>query len=86
MTPLLDWLEARGFVTRSPNPNDRRSVLVHYKPQEQRVVGRLYRVLEGLEGEAERLGEDGQQTVLDFLTAMTRSVTEAASTPPERPA
>ena len=39
VTSLLDRLERRGFVARSPHPSDRRSVLVHYKPQEGRVVG-----------------------------------------------
>lgn len=83
VTSLIDRLEARGFVARSPHPKDRRSVLVHYKPQEQRVVGRLYTVLGRLNAETAALGEAEKETVTRFLRAMTEGLTEAAAAPPE---
>ena len=38
MTSLLDTLERRGFVTRSPDPDDRRKVLVTLTEDGKRVV------------------------------------------------
>lgn len=84
VTPLIDRLEARGFVTRTPHPTDRRSVLVHYRPQERQVVGRLYAVLEGLKLEAERLGDGERRAVSGFLKTMATSITEATQTPHRR--
>ena len=83
VTSLIDRLEARGFVERSPHPSDRRSVLVRYKPQERQMVGRLYAVLGHLKNETERLDDAGQRAVLSFLEGMTAGVTRAATTPPE---
>ena len=83
VTALLDRLEGRGFVARSPHPSDRRSVLVHYKPQEQRVVGRLYAVLGHLNAGVEALGESEKATVVAFLEAMTEGLTEAVTAPHE---
>jgi len=81
VTSLLDRLEGRGFVARTPHPKDRRSVLVHYRPQEQRVVRRLYAVLKHLNANAEALAERDKGAVIAFLTAMTGGLTEAATAP-----
>jgi DNA-binding MarR family transcriptional regulator len=79
VTSLLDRLEGRGFVARSPHPSDRRSVLVHYKPQEQRVVGRLYAVLKHLNAGVAALAEGEKETVVAFLETMTKGLTEAVT-------
>ena len=81
VTSLLDRLERRGFVARSPHPNDRRSVLVHYQPQEGRVVGRLYMVLGHLNTQLEALSEEEKGAVVTFLRAMTGGLTEAVNAP-----
>ena len=81
VTALLDRLEGRGFVARSPHPSDRRSVLVHYKPQEQRVVGRLYTLLGHLNTQLNTLSETEKEAVVVFLRAMTDGLTEAVNTP-----
>lgn len=83
VTSLLDRLEGRGFAARSPHPSDRRSVLVHYKPQEQRVVGRLYAVLKHLGAGVEALSEGEKDTVVAFLETMTKGLTEAVTAPQE---
>ncbi len=41
MTSLLDTLERRGFVTRSPDPDDRRKVLVTLTEHGRQVVDRF---------------------------------------------
>ena len=46
ITNLVDRLVAAGFVTREPNPKDRRSLMVHISPAGVAAVdkvGRLYR-------------------------------------------
>lgn len=43
VTALLDRLEARGFVSRSRDPNDRRALSVSLQPVVFETVGKLYR-------------------------------------------
>lgn len=57
ITPLIDRLEARGFVHMKPHPSDRRSVLVYYLPQEPKVVGRMYKVLGRFQASVSSLSE-----------------------------
>lgn len=82
VTPLIDRLAARGFVERKPHPSDRRSVLVHYLPQKQQVVGRMYAVLEYLNTAVATLGESEKETLIRFLTSMTEGLAEAVTAPP----
>ena len=67
VTSLIDRLEGRGFV--------------HYTPQEQRVVGRLYTVLAHLSAEMATLGETEKGAVTGFLTSMTAGIIEAIAAP-----
>lgn len=41
VTGVVDSLERRGFVRRSPNPADRRSLLVELTPEGRDVVGQV---------------------------------------------
>ena len=81
ITPLIDRLEARGFVERKPHPSDRRSVLVHYLPQEPKVVGRMYAVLGRFQDTVGRFNEAEKAAVASFLTSMTEGLAEAVNTP-----
>ena len=74
VTPLIDRLEARGFVERKPHPSDRRSILVHYLPQEPQVVGRMYAVLGRFQAAANSLSETEKMAVAGFLEAMADAV------------
>lgn len=45
MTSLIDRLEQRGHIERRPNPNDRRSILLHLTPSGETVarqIGAVY--------------------------------------------
>jgi DNA-binding MarR family transcriptional regulator len=42
VTVMLDRLEKAGFVRRSPNPADRRSVLVSVNPKKLKKIGGYY--------------------------------------------
>ena len=39
---MLDRLEKAGFVKREPNPNDRRSILVHTMPEGMARIHPMY--------------------------------------------
>lgn len=84
VTPLIDRLAANGFVERSPHPTDRRSVLVRYLPQEKRVVGRMYAVLEHLNAAVATLDESEKETITRFLMSMTEGLAEAVTAPPSK--
>jgi MarR family transcriptional regulator, organic hydroperoxide resistance regulator len=43
VTVVLDRLESAGYVRREANPNDRRSVLVHLQPANQRRIDAKYK-------------------------------------------
>jgi DNA-binding MarR family transcriptional regulator len=45
VTGLIDSLERRGFVRRTPNPADRRSLLVEITPSGLEVVGEVRRIV-----------------------------------------
>lgn len=45
MTSVLDTLEGRGLVRRSPHPSDRRKILVHLTDEAQVIVDRMLPVV-----------------------------------------
>ena len=51
LTSVLDRLERRGMIRRSPNPDDRRSILVELTPAGRRTSRRVVQVLRQLEHE-----------------------------------
>jgi len=77
VTALVDRLAARGFVERKPNPADRRSVLIHYVPQDRSVVGRQYAVLQRLGAALGELDGTDRAAVHAFLTRMAEAVMDA---------
>jgi DNA-binding MarR family transcriptional regulator len=42
MTKVLDRLERDGYVTRTPDPDDRRRVIVHAEPRKLAELGQVY--------------------------------------------
>jgi DNA-binding MarR family transcriptional regulator len=75
-TAMLDRLEQRGLVHRSPDPDDRRRVVVAMTAEAQRRVGELYGPLaaEGPTLMAD-LSESDLEHLADLLDQM-RNVTE----------
>jgi DNA-binding MarR family transcriptional regulator len=51
LTNVLDRLEQRKLVRRRPNPDDRRSLVVHLTASGERVARRVTEVLDELESE-----------------------------------
>jgi DNA-binding MarR family transcriptional regulator len=66
---LVDQLEARDLAARTPNPSDRRSVLVALTPNGRRRAQRLADARRSLfEGLLDQLDADARRTVIDGLT------------------
>jgi DNA-binding MarR family transcriptional regulator len=67
-TIAIDRLVALGHVTREPNPNDRRGVLV--VPQEAsraRAMSRLMPMILGVDAELDRFSESEQEAITRYL-------------------
>ena len=75
LTSMLDRIEEKGFITRTANDDDRRSLLVSITPGGRRVADRLEVVLHELEEEIQgRItardlqGFDAVMAAIDDLT------------------
>jgi DNA-binding MarR family transcriptional regulator len=81
----LDRLEAAGYVTRRPNSNDRRSVIIepteHLAQVEREIFGPLGRRM----GEIiARYPEADLEVIRDFLDRVAEAAADAGKTPRER--
>jgi DNA-binding MarR family transcriptional regulator len=81
MTNRVDRLERRGLVGRSPDPNDRRGVIVSLTPTGRQVVdaamadllGREHAILSGLgEADQSRLADSLRRLLAPFETTPRR--------------
>jgi MarR family transcriptional regulator, organic hydroperoxide resistance regulator len=74
MTVVLDRLEKAGYITRAPNPKDRRSLIIRPVLAHARKLERIYRsksatlaqVLSGFK-------QDELEVILSFFTKANRS-------------
>lgn len=67
-TTAIDRLVAVGHVTREPNPDDRRGVLVVPQPASRdRAMARLMPMIMGLDGELEHFTDDEQDAITRYL-------------------
>jgi DNA-binding MarR family transcriptional regulator len=74
---MIDRLAAAGYVTRTPDPHDRRKVLVAAEPTALERVAEHYRPLNArLDGDLADLDADALAVLLRFAQAAERS-TEA---------
>jgi DNA-binding MarR family transcriptional regulator len=69
VTAMLDRLEKLGYLTRSPDPTDRRKVVVRITPEAARRAYEIYGPLagEGAETIAATYTAEELELVLDFL-------------------
>lgn len=72
LTGLVDRAEARGLVTRSPVPGDRRALSVALTPAGQRIAAAFHHdVSATLDGLAATLPRDEQQSLRRSLIRLT---------------
>jgi len=73
ITNVIDRLERAGFAKRSPDPNDRRKVVVSYIPEKKVAITAHYAALSN---EVQRLFLKYSKEELDFLITHTRALTD----------
>lgn len=74
-TALLDRLEKSGHITRTPNPSDRRSVLIHSSDKSDAEVRHALSAMhERMMGVVREMDQDQRYTVIRFLDAMRVAV------------
>lgn len=67
-TTAIDRLVAVGHVTREPNPNDRRGVLVVPQAASRaRAMARLMPMIMGLDAELDHFTPDEQESITRYL-------------------
>lgn len=78
-TTMLDRLETAGFITRKPNPNDRRGVVVAVNTLSTKKMGTVFAGAQAAQKSViESYSPDELQTIVDFLERITQSVTTQA--------
>ena len=85
-TSLLDTLERRGLVERTPHPGDRRKTLVHLSDEARDIVDRMLPVVHAAATDAVAgLGEPEREQLITSLTRIRRQVAEVAKQPSPTP-
>src|SRR5215204_5266465 len=79
VTAMIDRLESRGYVERTPNPEDRRSALVVItKAGLEESLRHLWPYIEDMKGVEEGFSEEERAVVARFLSAATQATQRAA--------
>jgi DNA-binding MarR family transcriptional regulator len=81
-TSVIDTLERRGLVTRSPHPTDRRKVLVDLTDAGRAAIDRILPGIHRLEKEVMApIGEEELQDLLSLVAKVQASLSEVARQP-----
>ena len=79
-TTMLDRLERAGFITRRPNPSDRRGVLVDITSKWGETAGPLVAGVQQAHADLiARYSDTELETIADFLTRFTDNVKAATA-------
>ena len=71
MSQIVDELEARGYVRRTPSPQDRRATLVQFTDTGFRLLQDGYRIKQEIEAEyIAILGEEGFKQLRSLLSTL----------------
>lgn len=83
VTVVLDRLEKAGHIRREPNPDDRRSVLVHLQPGTLKAMAAHYAAInEQMDTFLASYPERKLESVLEFLTKINTIRTPPAAQKP----
>ena len=86
MTSLLDTLERRGLVERSPHPDDRRKILIHLTAKAQPIVDQMLPAVHSVTTEAAAgLDETERDRLIQSLTTIRAHVAEISQQENPRP-
>ncbi len=85
-TSLLDTLERRGLVERTPHPSDRRKTLVHLSDEARDIVDRMLPAVHAAATDAvAELSEPEREQLIQSLTSIRHQVAELAKKEPPTP-
>ena len=77
VTVMLDRLEKGGYLTREPNPRDRRSVLVHLNPTKAKKLQSFYgEINQRMDALLDETPERELRSVVNVLSKMNASRVE----------
>jgi len=79
VTQFIDALESTGFVTRTPDPLDRRATLLQLTALAQPVVDKFHEVIQIVSKQIATIFSSGEQAVLQ--TSLSRIVTFLTDSP-----
>lgn len=84
MTSLLDNLQKRGLISRTPHPQDRRKLLIDVTPAGRAIVDQLLPSLHAREREvmAAALSPNEQRSFLRALAKIQQAALQARPVPP----
>ena len=83
MTSTLDVLEHKGWIRRTPNPEDRRSLLIEITPEGQRTADQFLPGVRTIERQAMAgLTKKERVMLLDMLGRILERVAETAEADP----
>src|SRR5215204_5591555 len=79
VTAMIDRLQSRGYVKRTPNPEDRRSALVLItKAGLEESLRHLWPYIEDIKGVEEGFSEEERAVIARFLREATQATHHAA--------
>jgi len=79
VTAMIDRLESRGYVERTPNPEDRRSALVVItKAGLEESLRQLWPYIENMRGLEEGFSDEEREVIARFLREATQVTHQAA--------
>ena len=79
VTAMIDRLESRGYVERTPNPEDRRSALVVItKAGLEESLRHLWPCIENMRGLEEGFSDEEREVIARFLREATQVTHQAA--------
>ncbi len=82
LTGILDRLEARGYLTRELNADDRRSLIVSLTAEGKKVAEAVSKIIEGLERQiAARLSQRDLSGFVSLLEALEAEVAGGSRLP-----
>lgn len=85
-TSLLDTLERRGLVERTPHPGDRRKTLVHLSEEAREIVDRMLPAVHAAATDAvAELSERQREQLIQSLTDIRHQLAELATQEPPAP-
>jgi DNA-binding MarR family transcriptional regulator len=87
MTTVLDTLEKRGLIKRTPHPDDRRKLLVNVTPDAQAILDKLLLSLHAREREviSGALSTREQRELLRLIAKVQQAAIQPSTSPPGNP-